>query len=60
MILIPYSYQPFSLGYPVGGAIPDYIKYINLAAPIINELVIGKDVNLWCRGSSGASKGIYC
>lgn len=46
----------YRISYPVGSNISEAIEFIDNAflSIYINELFKDKDINLWCRGSSGA------
>lgn len=49
-------HNQWEIPYPIGSHIDAAITYINkvYATIILNELFKNRDINLWCRGSSGA------
>lgn len=49
-------HDQWEISYPIGSHIDEAIIYINkvYATIILNELFKNRDINLWCRGSSGA------
>lgn len=49
-------HDQWEISYPIGSHIDEAITYINkvYATIILNELFKNRDINLWCRGSSGA------
>lgn len=46
-----------NLSYPTGINIGEAVKYINKVYPKVNRLLKGRNLNIWCRGSSGAILG---
>jgi adenine/guanine phosphoribosyltransferase-like PRPP-binding protein len=44
----------FHLHYPIGHNMTNAMEYINLIAPILQDLCKEHPINIWCMGSSGA------